>query len=132
VIQEFAQLEPLFEPGDLVLVLSVQFGEHLPRPVSGEIIGEDAGGIMLKPREQGRAGDGVYIPYARIETVLLLRAHTQEEERKIEFEDAVQKQRVLDELDRIFFEMTEKKGRYQRGQPIELDPDEEEETGETE
>jgi hypothetical protein len=128
LIQEFAHLEPLFERGDLVLVLSVQFGEHLPRPVSGEVIGEDAGGIMIKPREKGRAADGIYIPYSRIETVLLLRARTQEEERKLEFEDAVHKQRVLDELDRIFFEMTEKKGRYQRSQPVEADPEEEDET----
>jgi len=74
---------------------------------------------MIKPREDGRLGDGVYVPYDRIETVLLLRQRTEEEERKLEFKGAVQKQRVLDELDRIFFEMTEKKGRYQVGQPIE-------------
>lgn len=106
-----------------VMVLVVDPGSSAPRPVEGRLVGEDRAGILVQP-------DGVetrvleYIPYVHVETVLLLGQRSEADQRKAEFEQKVHHQRVLDELDRIFFDMVDRKGRYSRDDPVQpLDDD---------
>ena len=92
--------------------------------LEGVLLGEDPGGVLVAPvastpaeMKPGEAVDaplerGVYLPFHSIETILLLGRRTMRELRRAAVEETVHRERVLDELDRIFFDMVERKGRY--------------------
>jgi hypothetical protein len=120
--------ESAFTAGDDVLLLASEPGLNAPVPYEGRVVGEDAGGVLMETLAPRRAtqevprGQRLYIPFTNIEVILLLEKKSEAELQAMRWEGHVRRQRVLDELDRIFFELAEKKGTYTAGPRPRLPP----------